>query len=159
MKYTYFILASILVLTSCKEEEIIIDPNPSDPYFSYKIDGNQFIQNNLTIEINISDHISISSITEGQSTGVTLNVNTLAFDDIIEGEIIYFSSPAMGRVDYDGSTYSNTYNGPSYDGQIVFTTKEAETLSGTFSFKAQDVDPTMFTNIWVTEGVFENISY
>ena len=55
--------------------------------------------------------------------------------------------------------YSSTYNGPPYDGQIVFTTLEDETLSGTFSFKAQDVDPTMFTNIWVTEGVFENISY
>ena len=61
----------------------------------------------------------------------------------------------MGVVSYDGSTYSSTYNGPPYDGQIVFTTLEDETLSGTFSFKAKDVDPGMFTNIWVTEGVLK----
>ena len=65
----------------------------------------------------------------------------------------------MGVVNYSGSTYSNTYNGPSYDGEIVFTTKSSEKLSGTFIFKAQDVDPSMFTNVWVTDGVFENISY
>ena len=35
----------------------------------------------------------------------------------------------------------------------------AEKISGTFLFKAQDVDPSTFTNIWVTDGVFENIAY
>ena len=41
MKYTYLLLASFLVLTSCKEEEIIIDPNPSGPSISCKIDGEE----------------------------------------------------------------------------------------------------------------------
>ena len=63
----------------------------------------------------------------------------------------------MGIVSYGEATYSSTYNGPPYDGRIVFTTLENETLSGTLHLK--DIDPNMFTNIWVTEGVFENISY
>ena len=51
MKYTYLLFCiSILVLTSCKEEEIIIDPNPSGPSISCKIDGVDF-SDNSEIEI------------------------------------------------------------------------------------------------------------
>ena len=157
MKYTYFLLASILVLTSCKEEEIIIDPNPSGTSLSCKIDGVDFEDNSPEIEIDFNDRISITI--EDNSNTLKLNISSIPFSVINEGQTIYFSSPSMGQVSFDGSTYWNTINGPPYDGQIVFTTLEDETLSGTFSFKAQDVDPAMFTNIWVTEGVFENISY
>ena len=143
--------ASFLVLTSCKEEEIIIDPNPSGPSLSCKIDGEDFSDNSPEISVNGSDMMSIK-------LSEVLDIKVYSFSQRSEGETIYFSVPGMGIVSY-GSTYSSTYNGPPYDGQIVFTTLEDETLSGTFSFKAQDVDPTMFTNIWVTEGVFENISY
>ena len=152
MKYTYFLLASILVLTSCKEEEIIIDPNPSGPSISCKIDGEDFSDNSPEISVNGSDMMSIK-------LSEVLEIKVYSFSQRSEGETIYFSAPTMGIVSYGGATYSSTYNGPPYDGEIVFSSLEAETLSGTFSFKAQDVAPNMFTNIWVTEGVFENISY
>ena len=161
MKYTYFLLASILVLTSCKEEEIIIDPNPSGPSLSCKIDGVDFEDNYPEIEISPQNIISISSeyVVEDLTYTLVINISSIPISSITEGQTIYFSSGGMGVVSIDGSTYSNTYNGPPYDGQIVFTTLEDETLSGTFSFKAKDIAPGMFTNIWVTEGVFENISY
>ena len=152
MKYTYLILASFLVLTSCKEEEIIIDPNPSGPSLSCKIDGVDFEDNSPEISVNGSDMMSIK-------LSEVLEIKVYSFSQRSEGETIYFSAPAMGIVSYGGDTYSSTYDGPPYDGQIVFNSLDYENLSGTFSFKAQDVDPTMFTNIWVTEGVFENISY
>jgi len=152
MKYTYLFLASFLILSSCKEEEIIVDSNPLGPSLSCKIDGEVFSDNSPEISVNGSDMMSIK-------LSEVLEIKVYSFSQKSEGETIYFSAPAMGIVSYGGATYSSTYNGPPYDGQIVFTTLEDETLSGTFSFKAQDVDPAMFTNIWVTEGVFENISY
>lgn len=152
MKYTYLLLAFFLVLTSCKEEEIIIDPNPSGPSISCKIDGEDFSDNSPEISVNGSDMMSIK-------LSEVLEIKVYSFSQRSEGETIYFSAPTMGIVSYGGATYSSTYNGPPYDGEIVFSSLEAETLSGTFSFKAQDVAPNMFTNIWVTEGVFENISY
>ena len=152
MKYTYLLLASFLVLTSCKEEEIIIDPNPSGPSISCKIDGEDFSDISPEISVNGSDMMSIK-------LSEVLEIKVYSFSQRSEGETVYFSAPGMGIVSYGGATYSSTYNGPPYDGQIFFSSLEAETLSGTFSFKAQDIDPAMFTNVWVTEGVFENISY
>ena len=152
MKYAYLILASFLLLTCCKEEEIIIDPNPSGPSLSCKIDGVDFEDNSPEISVNGSDMMSIK-------LSEVLEIKVYSFSQRSEGETIYFSAPAMGIVSYGGGTYSSTYDGPPYDGQIVFNSLDYENLSGTFSFKAQDVDPTMFTNIWVTQGVFENISY
>lgn len=161
MKYLYLLLASFLVISSCKEEDIIIDPDPNQPSFTCTIDGNNFSDNTPTIDISSSDIISISSVSEidGVIYTIEMDIKSMPFNSINEGETIYFSSAGMGVVNYSGSTYSNTYNGPSYDGEIVFTTKSSEKLSGTFIFKAQDVDPSMFTNVWVTDGVFENISY
>jgi len=66
--------------------------------------------------------------------------------------------PSMGMVTLGSVTYSNFYQ-PPYDGQIVFTKKTADTLSGTFNFKAQDVAVGSFLNINVKDGVFENIIY
>ena len=47
----------------------------------------------------------------------------------------------------------------TYDGQLVFTTKDADKISGTFHFKSQNVDPLLFTKINVQDGVFTNVSY
>lgn len=152
MKYTYLLLASFLVIYSCKEEDIIIDPNANQPLFTCTIDGNNFSDENPTIDINGSDMMSIDL-----SFGLFLRIYN--FSTISAGEIIPFSVPAMGVITYGGSTYSSTYNGPPFEGEIVFTTIESEKISGTFLFKAQDVDPSTFTNIWVTDGVFANIAY
>lgn len=155
MKYTYLILASFLVFSSCKEEDIIIDPKPNQPSFTCTIDGNNFSDNTPVIDVNGSDMMSID-LSDGT---YTLSLRIYNFSTLSAGQVIPFSVPAMGIVAIAGSTYSSTYNGPPYDGEIVFTTLEAETLSGTFNFKAQDVDPSIFTNIWVNDGSFENIAY
>ena len=44
--------------------------------------------------------------------------------------------------------YSSTCNGPPYDGEIVFSSLEAETLSGTFSFKASGCRPLICLQIF-----------
>ena len=62
------------------------------------------------------------------------------------------------RVNNNGITYSSFYQ-PPYDGELIFTKKEAEKLSGTFHFKAQDVAVGSFLNITVKDGIFEDVAY
>ena len=99
-----------------------------------KLMGKNFSDNSPEISVNGSDMMSIK-------LSEVLDIKVYSFSQRSEGETIYFSVPGMGIVSYGGATYSSTYNGPPYDGQIVFSSLEDETLSGTFSFKAQDVDP------------------
>ena len=155
MKYIYLLLASFLVISSCKEEDIIIDPDLNQPSFTCTIDGNNFSDNTPTIDVNSSDMMSIDLSDETY----TLSLRIYNFSTLSAGDVIPFSVPAMGIVNFGQTTYSSIYSGPPYDGEIVFTTLDSEKLSGTFIFKAQDTDPSMFTNVWVTDGVFENISY
>ena len=53
-----------------------------------------------------------------------LEIKVYSFSQKSEGETIYFSRTSNRIVSYGGSTYSSAYNGPPYDGQIVFTTLE-----------------------------------
>ena len=155
MKNLYFILSLILlILSSCVEDENINDP-VSQTTFSCMIDGVIFTDNTPEVQIDDNNTMSIE-LFNGDNT---LRLNIANFDNLDQNEVYLFSSPNRGVVTQNNQVYSNTYNGPPYDGQIIFTTKETELLSGTFSFKAQNVDPNIFSNIWVTEGVFNNIEY
>ena len=155
MKNLYFILSLILlILSSCVEDENINDP-VSQTTFSCMIDGVIFSDNTPEIQIDDNNTMSIE-LFNGDNT---LRLKYINFDNLDQNEVYLFSSPNRGVVTQNNQVYSNTYNGPPYDGQIIFTTKETELLSGTFSFKAQNVDPNIFSNIWVTEGVFNNIEY
>ena len=155
MKNLYFILSLILlILSSCVEDENINDP-VSQTTFSCKIDGEIFTDNTPEIQIDDNNTMSIE-LFNGDNT---LRLNIANFDNLDQNEVYLFSSPNRGVVTQNNQIYSNTFNGPPYDGQITFTTKETELLSGTFSFKAQNVDPNIFSNILVTEGVFNNIEY
>ena len=155
MKNLYFILSLILlILSSCVEDENISDP-VSQTTFSCMIDGVIFSDDTPEIQIDDNNTMSIE-LFNGDNT---LRLNIANFDNLDQNVVYLFSSPNRGVVTQNNQVYSNTYNGPPYDGQIIFTTKETELLSGTFSFKAQNVDPNIFSNIWVTEGVFNNIEY
>tara|TARA_B100001113_G_C21010436_1_gene579003 strand:+ start:280 stop:744 length:465 start_codon:yes stop_codon:yes gene_type:complete len=154
MKYIFIFLTSCLIFSSCKEEEII-SSNVDDPLFTCNIDGYTFSDNTPTININVSDMMSID-LSDGT---YTLSIRIYNFSGLSVNDVIPFSVPGMGIVSYNGSTYSSTYNGPPFDGEIIFTTLDSEKISGNFSFKSLDVDPSVFTNIWVTDGVFENITY
>ena len=155
MKNLYFILFLILlILSSCVEDENI-NNSVSQTTFSCKIDGVIFSDNTPEIQIDDNNTMSIE-LFNGDNT---LRLNIANFDNLDQNEVYLFSSPNRGVVTQNNQVYSNSYDGPPYDGQIIFTTKNTELLSGTFSFKAKNVDPNIFSNIWVTEGVFNNIEY
>ena len=151
MKYTYLLLIFTLLFSSCEEE--IIETTISSS-FTCIVEGDNFDDNTPVIDINLSDMMNINL------SDATYDVNFRIYNcsDILVNEIVYFSVPGMGMVNEGASTYSNTYS-PPYDGELIFTTKDADKISGTFHFKSQNVDPLLFTKINVQEGVFTNVSY
>ena len=152
MKFTYILAASLLLFTSCPEE--IIDPSIETPKFICTVGGDSFEDESPVIEINASDMMSIS-LSDGE---YDIDLRIYNFSDINENEIVYFSVPSMGLVNNNDITYSNSYY-PPYEGELIFTKKQADKLSGTFHFKAQDVAVGSFLNIIVKDGVFEDVSY
>ena len=152
MKYTLLFASLVLLFSSCEEE--IIDPPINNPQFTCTVAGESFEDNTPIIDINVTDMMSIS-VSDGT---YDIDFRIYNFSTINENEVVYFSVPSMGMVTLGAVTYSNFYQ-PPYDGQIVFTKKTADTLSGTFNFKAQDVAVGSFLNINVKDGVFENIIY
>ena len=151
MKYTYLLLIFTLLFSSCEEE--IIETTISSS-FTCIVGGINFDDNTPVIDINLSDMMNINL----SDATYDVNFRIYNFSDILVNEIVYFSVPGMGMVNEGASTYSNTYS-PPYDGELVFTTKDADKISGTFHFKSQNVDPLLFTKINVQDGVFTNVSY
>ena len=123
------------------------------PKFICTVGGNSFEDETPQIDINGSDMMTISL-----SDGVyDINLRAYNFSSINASEVVYFSIPSMGIVTKDAVTYSNTCSGPPYDGELIFTKKESDKLSGTFHFKAQaEVTGVM---IIVKDGSFEDIMY
>lgn len=152
MKYTLFFASLVILFSSCEEE--IIDPPINNPQFICTVAGESFEDNSPIIDINVNDMMSIS-VSDGT---YDIDFRIYNFSTINENEVVYFSVPSMGMVTLGSVTYSNFYQ-PPYDGQIIFTKKTADTLSGTFYFKAQDVALGSFLNININNGVFENIIY
>ena len=152
MKYTLLFATLVLLFSSCEEE--IIDSPINNPQFICTVAGESFEDNTPIIDINVTDMMSIS-VSDGT---YDIDFRIYNFSTINENEVVYFSVPSMGMVTLGSVTYSNFYQ-PPYDGQIIFTKKTADTLSGTFYFKAQDVAVGSFLNININDGVFENIIY
>ena len=153
MNFTYIFAASLLLFASCKEE--IIDPPIDQPKFTCTVGGEYFFEDEAPIiDINSSDMMSIS-LSDGT---YDIDLRIYNFSSINENEIVYFSVPSMGLVNINGVTYSSLYQ-PPYEGELMFTKKEAHKLSGTFHFKAQDVAVGSFLNITVKDGIFEDVAY
>ena len=104
MKYTYLFLATFLILSSCKEEEIIVDPNPLESSLSCKIDGEEFSDNSPEISVNGSDMMSIK-------LSEFLEIKVYSFSQRSEGETIYFSNKHAGDgyLDVDMNVCPTTY--------------------------------------------------
>ena len=149
MKFTYLLAVSLLLFTSCP-----VDVEPPAPLFTCEIEGDSFMDNTPTIDINVSDMMSIS-LSDGT---YDIDLRIYNFSSINENEIVYFSVPSMGLVNNNGITYSSFYQ-PPYEGELMFTKKETNKLSGTFHFKAQDVAVGSFLNITVKDGIFEDVAY
>ena len=151
MKYTLLLLVCTLLFSSCEKEDLDTSVLPS---FTCTVAGNDFEDNTPIIDVNSSNMMSINLSNDTYD----VNLRIYNFSDILVDDIVYFSVPGMGMVNEGASTYSNTYS-PPYDGKLVFTTKYADKISGTFHFKSQNVDPSLFTKISVQDGVFTNVSY
>ena len=150
MKFTYLLVISLLLFTSCPRD---IEPPISS--FTCEIEGNSFTDNTPVIDINGSDMMSID-VSDGT---YDISFRIYFFSTRTEGEVINFSVPAMGMVTVGGVTYSSTYDGPPYDGQFVFTKIESDKIVGTFNFMAMDVVVGSFDQITIVDGVFSNITY
>ncbi len=103
---------------------------------------------------NTSYPLSIKA--QGSSGIVTLNFKLLIPE---QGEKIIFSLPDYARVEINNKTYSNSYWGPPYEGEINISEKSNGLISGTFFFKATDVNSNNLIPIEVTNGSFSNIPY
>ena len=151
MKHISFVFAIFLVFSSCGKEEI---SDSNAPFFVCTIGGDSFSNDIPIISVNSFDMMSID-LSDGT---YDLSFRIYYFSTININETVYFSTPGMGMVTYNGVTYSNFYN-PPYDGELVFTEIGTDKLSGIFHFKAQDVAAGSFLNINVIDGEFENIIY
>lgn len=151
MKYTLLLLVCTLLFSSCEKEDLDTSVLPS---FTCTVAGNDFEDNTPIIDVNSSNMMSINLSNDTYD----VNLRIYNFSDILVDEIVYFSVPGMGMVNEGSSTYSNTYS-PPYEGELVFTTKDTDKISGTFHFKSQDVDPAIFTKINIKDGKFTDISY
>ena len=152
MRYILFIFF-ISILFAC-EKQTEEDQNINQPSFVCDIDGNSFSASTFGATINQFDMMSLDF--SDNTYDVSLRIYN--FSDINANDTVYFSTPGMGMVIYNGITYSNFYN-PPYDGRLIFTDMDVSSLSGTLYFKAQDVDPMSFVNVNVTNGLFQNINY
>ena len=163
MKFIYFLAASMLIFVSCEKEDTTDQNNNNNnnnntPSFTCEIGGNDFTNNTPpTININESNMMSID-VSDGT---YDISLRIYEFDTKTEGEVIYFSSPSMGSVTIGEVTYSSTGFGspPNYDGQLLFSKKESDKISGTFNFKAQNVAVGQWDEITVKDGAFEDIVY
>ena len=148
--FFFLFLISIFFLACSKEEE----ENILTPSFECYIDGENFSTTNITTS-SAPSYALIILATNSQAI-VTLKFFRLSIPE--QGETIEFSTPASAIVEIYNTTYWNTYS-PPYDGEVYITKKSNGLISGTFFFKATDVNPTNFIPIEITNGVFSNIPY
>ena len=148
----FFTLFILLLIFSCEKEEDSIIPSANSS-FTCIIDGDNFYANDIEI-LNTSYPLCISATS---SLGkVVLNFKLMIPN---EGEKIIFSLPDYARVEITNQTYSNSYWGPPYEGEILITEKNNGLISGEFFFKANDVSTVNQIPIYITQGSFSNILY
>ena len=156
MKKILFFLFLASAFLSCKKEEDVNLPAPVVlTEFNCLVDGvevgNGAISTDASfgnLEIKFNDNIY----------NITLQIFNISSREV--GDTILFSSPTIGTVVFNNTTYSNTYFDSS-KGQIIIGDLDflSGVISGSFFFEAQDVAENQFETINVTSGVFSNIYF
>ena len=157
MKKILLYLFLISAFLSCKKEEEAVNlPTPValtefDCLVSGVAVGDGAISTDASfgnLEIKFNDNVY----------NITLQIFNISSRE--EGDTILFSSPTIGTVVFNNTTYSNTYFDSS-KGQIVISKLELSSgiISGNFFFEAQDVAENQFETINITSGVFSNIYF
>lgn len=148
MKFAYFLVASSLIFLSCKKEDVI-NENNNTPSFSWKIQGNDYIDNSPVIDVNSSDVLTMdASDNESYIRLIIYNFSSLSNGS----EISLNNLTDKAYITYNGVDYTDTQNGI-----VVFSDMSDNKLSGLFNFNSREL--VNFQSVTVTDGVFSNIIY
>jgi len=151
MKFTSFLVAAMLVFSSCdKDDDIIVnDPVNNNPSFTWKIDGNSFSDNSPLVSINPSDVLTI----DASSNSIDIRIVIYNFSSRTSGDVVTLSSLGdKAYITQNGTDYTDTQNGT-----FTFSEIGESKFSGTFNFKCREL--VNFQSVTVTDGQFSNITY
>ena len=123
MKFVYFLVASTLIFLSCKKEDII-NQNNSTSSFSWKIQGNDYIDNSPVRDINSSNVLTIdASDNESNIRLIIYNFSSLSNGS----EISLNNLTDKAYITHNGVDYTDTQNV-----SVVFSDMSNNKLSGSF---------------------------
>ena len=148
MKFVCFLAAFTLILSSCKKEDVI-NQNNNTSSISWKIQGNDYIDNSPVININSSNVLTIdASDNESNVRLIVYNFSSLSNGS----EISLNNLTDKAYITYYGIDYTDTQNG-----SVVFSDILDNKLSGSFNFSCREL--VNFQSVTVSDGVFSNITY
>ncbi|MGY8987884.1 MAG: hypothetical protein ACKVG7_04940 [Flavobacteriales bacterium] len=151
MKFTSFLVAAMLVFSSCDKEDdtIVNDPVNNTPFFTWKIDVNSFSDNSPLVSINPSDVLTI----DASSNSIDIRIVIYNFSNRTSGDVVTLSSLGdKAYITQNGTDYTDTQNGT-----FTFSEIGESKFSGTFNFKCREL--VYFQSVTVTDGQFSNITY
>ena len=145
MKFIYFLAASMLIFVSCEKEET----TDNTPFFSWKIDGDDFTDNSPVIGVNSSDVLTI----DASDNSVDIRLIIYSFSSLSDvSEISLNNLTDKAYVTQNGVDYTDTQNG-----NLIFSEIGDSRLSGSFNFTCREL--VNFQSVTVTDGIFSNITY
>tara|TARA_B110000014_G_C20085100_1_gene567426 strand:- start:185 stop:622 length:438 start_codon:yes stop_codon:yes gene_type:complete len=145
MKFIYFLAASMLIFVSCEKEET----TENTPFFSWKIDGDDFTDNSPVIGVNSSDVLTI----DASDNSVDIRLIIYSFSSLSDvSEISLNNLTDKAYVTQNGVDYTDTQNG-----NLIFSEIGDSRLSGSFNFTCREL--VNFQSVTVTDGIFSNITY
>ena len=151
MKFTSFLVAVMLVFSSCEKEDdtIVNDPVNNTPSFTWKIDANSFSDNSPLVSINPFDVLTI----DASSNSIDIRIVIYNFSSRTSGNVVTLSSLGdKAYITQNGTDYTDTQNGT-----FTFSEIGESKFSGTFNFKCREL--VYFQSVTVTDGQFSNITY
>jgi hypothetical protein len=145
MKFIYFLAAFMLIFVSCEKEET----TENTPFFSWKIDGDDFTDNSPVIGVNSSDVLTI----DASDNSVDIRLIIYSFSSLSDvSEISLNNLTDKAYVTQNGVDYTDTQNG-----NLIFSEIGDSRLSGSFNFTCREL--VNFQSVTVTDGIFSNITY
>ena len=135
----------MLIFVSCEKEET----TENTPFFSWKIDGDDFTDNSPVIGVNSSDVLTI----DASDNSVDIRLIIYSFSSLSDvSEISLNNLTDKAYVTQNGVDYTDTQNG-----NLIFSEIGDSRLSGSFNFTCREL--VNFQSVTVTDGIFSNITY
>ncbi|MBT6013789.1 MAG: hypothetical protein HOG85_03105 [Flavobacteriales bacterium] len=152
MKFTSFLVAAMLVFSSCEKEDdtIVNDPVNNTPSFTWKIDGNSFSDNSPLVSINPSDVLTINA----SDNSVDIRLIIYDFSSKVNDSEVQFGILGINNAFV---TQNDVVHPETDNGKLTFSEIGESKLSGTFNFTSHET--TNWNIVTVTDGQFSNITY